>query len=91
MRIGLYLRMLNYFRMLKRLYLPFFIADLIVTIPIAVLGFTVLPQYIRYTEPKPYTDSILMGLIWALLWGLFSPILVKDIEEEKKRRDEKRG
>jgi len=46
-----------YLRRLKRL-LPAFIGALIVAIPGSVLVFTVLPHYIGYTEPKPYTESL---------------------------------
>jgi len=66
-----------YLRRLKRLFLPAFISYFIVAIPGFVLVFTVLPHYIRYTEPKPYTDSLLLAFIWALLMTVFTPLIEK--------------
>ena len=74
----LYLRVLNYFRTLKRLFLPAFISYFIVATAGYVLVFTVLPQYIRYTEPWPYTNSLLLALIYTLLMALFPPLIMKD-------------
>jgi len=73
-----------YLRKLKRLFLPAFIGTLIVAIPVCVLAFTVLPHYIGYTEPKPYTDSLLSAFISALLTAFFSPLIEKEMERKKK-------
>jgi len=73
-----------YLRRLKRLFLPAFISCLILAIPVYVLVFTVLPRYIGYAEPKPFTDSLLMALIFALLWAFFSPVVLEDEKEDGK-------
>jgi len=72
-----------YLRRLRKLFLPYFTIYLLAGVPLYVLGFTVLPQYIGHREPVPYAESMLMGLIFALVVALLAPLIVKNKKAEK--------
>lgn len=48
-------------------FILLFISNLIVAIPVFVLIFSILPHYVRFTEPYPLHLAVLQGLIWAVL------------------------
>uniref|UniRef100_A0A7C4FED7 Uncharacterized protein n=1 Tax=Ignisphaera aggregans TaxID=334771 RepID=A0A7C4FED7_9CREN len=78
----------RYLELLKRNFILYLISYLIVGIPGYVLTFTVLPQYIRFIEPKPLTHSLLLGFLWALMFSFLTPVV---IEWGGRLRAKKRG
>ena len=68
-----------------KLYFLSFIGCLIVAVPGYVLVFTVLPHYVRYTEPKPIHDSLLLVTLWAALMSIAMPIIQR-YEKRKKAK-----
>jgi hypothetical protein len=58
--------MRHYLKSLERFFTPSLISGLTVAVPGYVLTFTVLPQYIRFIEPKPLTHSLLLGVCTLL-------------------------
>ncbi len=52
-------------------YFSCIIGGIILGILIWVFGLSVLPHYIRFTEPRPLEDSALTGLGWGIFMGIF--------------------
>ena len=67
------------------LWLQWFIGGLIPAVPGYILVFSILPHYIRYTEPKPFIDSLLQGLVWASLFAVV--MSVTQMRKGRKRVD----
>jgi len=67
-------------------YFIWLISCLIVAIPGHVLVFSVLPHYVKYTEPWSLHESVLDGFIWVALFAAF--MLVMEVRKKHKKSGE---